>query len=125
MGWLNIVVYLFLKNTFFIMYLHIFRILRWFRICAYLGAAITTTFYISTTVAILVLTTPRRGETWAGHLSTKEERLAINVVPIATSSFGVVTDLAILILPMIAVLPMQLPIRRKIGVVCVFMTGLL
>ena len=63
MGWLTIVVYLFLKDTFFIMYLHIFKSLRWFRICAYIGTAITTTFYIATTVAVLFLTTPRRGVT--------------------------------------------------------------
>ena len=124
MGWLTIVVYLFLKDTFFIMYLHIFKPLRWFRICAYMGAAITTTFYIATTVAGLFLTTPRRGETWAERLLKKEVRNSFNV-PVATSSFGVVIDLVILLLPMIAVMPLQLPTRRKIGLVCVFMTGLL
>ena len=124
MSWLTIVVYLFLKDTFFIMYLHIFKILRWFRICAYMGAAITTTFYISTMVAMFIVSTPRRGMTWAEHLVTKEMRRAV-ILRVATSSFGVVIDLVILLLPMIAVMPLQLPIRRKIGVVCVFMTGLL
>ena len=56
MGWLPMVVYLFLKDTFFIMYLYIFKPLRWFRICAYTGAAFTTTFYISTAVAMLIIT---------------------------------------------------------------------
>ena len=124
MGWLNIAVYLFLKDTFFIMYLYIFKSLRWFRICAYIGAAITTTFYISTTVGVLVLTIPRRGETWAEHLNTKDDRRGLTV-SVATSSFGLVIDLVILLLPIIAVMPLQLPTRRKIGVVCVFMTGLL
>ena len=124
MGWLTIVVYLFLKDTFFIMYLHIFKILRWFRTCAYIGAAITTTFYISTTVAMLIFSSPRRGETWAEHLHTKDMRRSLTV-PVVTSSFGVIIDLVILVLPMYAVMPLQLPTRRKIGVVCVFMTGLL
>ena len=81
-------------------------------------------FYISTTVGVLVLTIPRRGETWAEHLNTKENRRGLTV-SVATSSFGLVIDLVILLLPIIAVMPLQLPTRRKIGVVCVFTTGLL
>lgn len=44
---------------------------------------------------------------------------------IPTSAFGVVIDLFILVLPIIAVLQLQLPTRRKIGVIVIFMTGLL
>ena len=124
MGWLPTVVYLFLKDTFFIMYLHIFKSLQWFRICAHMGVAITTSFYVSTTVAMLIFMTPRREETWAERLLTEETR-RLFTLPVATSSFGVVIDLVILLLPIIAVMPLQLPIRRKIGVVSVFMTGLL
>ena len=89
-----------------------------------MGAAITTTFYIAMTVATLIYTTPRRGETWAEHLNTKEMGRSL-IVPVVTSSFGVVIDLIILLLPIIAVMPLQLPTRRKIGVICVFTTGLL
>ena len=88
-----------------------------------MGAAITTTFYVSTTVAMLIFSTPRRGMTWAEHLLMKELSRAL-IVRVVTSCFGVVIDLVILLLPMIAVMPLQLPPRRKIGVVCVFMTGL-
>ena len=124
MSWLQTFVYLFLKDSFFIMYLYIFKPLRWFRVSAYIGAAITTTFYIATTVAMLIYITPRRGETWAERLATKEFGRS-RILPVVTSSFGVVVDLVILLLPMIAVMPLQLPTRRKIGLVCVFMTGLL
>ncbi len=117
-------VYLFLKDTFFIMYLHIFGPLRWLRICAYTGAATTTAFYISMTVAAFIFATPRRGETWPEHLITKEELRAVTL-PVPTSSFGVVIDLVILLLPIIAVMQLQLPTRRKIGLICIFMTGLL
>ena len=88
-----------------------------------MGAAITTTFYISTTVAMFILSTPRRGMTWPEHLLMKDLKRAL-IVRIVTSCFGVVIDPVILLLPMIAVMPLQLPPRRKIGVVCVFMTGL-
>ena len=118
------IIYLFLKNTFFIMYLYIFRPLRWLRICAYTGAAITTAFYISITVAGFIFTTPRRGETWSEHLLSNEERCS-DTLPVPSSSFGVVIDLVILLLPIIVFMQLQLPTRRKIGLICIFMTGLL
>ena len=106
------------------MYLYIFKPLRWFRVCTYKGAAITTTFYIATTVAMFYFTTPRVGETWAERLVTKEFNRSKDL-PVVTASFGVVIDLVILLLPMFAIMPLQSPKRRKIGLICVFMTGLL
>ena len=116
------VVYLFLKNTFFIMYLYIFGPFRWMRISAYTGAAITTAFYVATTVAALIFSTPRGGETWAEHSLSSYQKRAL-ALPVPTSSFGVVVDVYILILPIVAVLQLQLPTERKVGVICVFMTG--
>ena len=118
------IVYLFLKDTFFIMYLYIFRPFRWLRICAYIGIAITTAFYVSVTVASFALVTPRHGETWSEHLFSDDFFKARNL-PVPTSSFGVVIDLVILVLPIVAVMQLQLPSRRKIGLIIVFLTGLL
>lgn len=116
------IIYLFLKNTFFIMYLNVFGPLRWLRICAYTSAAVTTVFYISVAVAMFVLATPRHGDTWAKHVYSKEElRSSDTQVPI--SIFGFVVDLVILILPIIAVMQLHLPTRRKVGLICIFMTG--
>ena len=81
-------------------------------------------FYIAMTVAAFAFTTPRRGETWSEHFLSKEQRRSI-AMPVPLSSFGLVIDLAILFLPVVAVMQLQLPTRRKIGLVCVFMTGLL
>ena len=106
------------------MYLYIFGPLRWLRICAYTSAAITTAFYISMTVAAFIIATPRRGETWSEHLRSKEE-LRTATLPVPASSFGLVIDLVILLLPIIAVTQLHLPTRRKTGLICVFMTGLL
>ena len=104
MGWLTPVVYLFLKDTFFIMYLYIFKPLRWMRICAYTATAITTTFYVSMSAAAFTFTTPRREETWREHLSSKDE-LQAATLPAPSSLFGVVV--VILLLPVIAVMPLQ------------------
>ncbi len=76
------------------------------------------------TVAAFIIITPRRGETWPEHLLSKEDKRSA-ILPVPASSFGVVIDLVILLLPIIAVMQLQLPTRRKIGVICIFMTGLL
>lgn len=116
------IIYLFLKDTFFIMYLNIFGPLRWLRICAYTSAAVTTVFYISVAVTMFVFATPRHGDTWSEHLFSKEELRSAHL-PVPISSFGVVVDLVILLLPIIAVMQLQLPTRRKVGLICIFMTG--
>ena len=92
------------------------------RICAYTGATITTVVYICMAVAFFVLVTPRQGETWSEHLFSQENpRSGDLLLPI--SGFGLVIDLVILVLPITAVMQLQLPIRRRIGVISVFMTG--
>ncbi len=94
------------------------------KICAYTGTAVTTAFYISITVASLIFVIPRRGETWPEHIFSKEETYIISLT-VPTSSFGVAIDLVIPVLPIVAVMQLQLPTRRRVGVIAVFMTALL
>lgn len=113
---------LFLKLTFFLMYLHIFRPMRWLRICGYIGALFTTICYGCLTIMAFIFSTPGRGETWFSHQLTPYERHALAMsVPQAVADLAI--DLVILILPIIAVTQLQLPTRRKIGVILIFMTG--
>ena len=92
------------------------------RLCAYVGAAITTVFYTGMTIASFVIAIPRPGEAWYQHLYSKEMGKSVDLT-VLTSSFGVFVDLIILVLPIAAVMQLQLPKRRKIGVILVFMTG--
>ena len=116
------ITYLFLKNTSFIMYLYNFGPLRWLRICAIVGIVITTAFYTSVTVAMLAFIVPRHGESWSESSMSKHQQQSAKL-PALVSSFGVVIDLVILILPIIAVSQLQLPAQRRRGLILVFMTG--
>ena len=115
---------LFLKLTFFIMYLDIFGPMRWLRICGYIGAIFTTLFYGSMTIALFIFATPGRGETWWSHTTTRGERLDL-ALSVPQSVVGLAIDIAILVLPIVAVMQLQLPKKRKFGVILIFMTGLL
>lgn len=71
-----------------------------------------------------IFATPRQGQSFLDvWLSKAMERMTQLSVP--QSVVGLVIDLAILVLPVTAVMQLQLPRRRKIGVVLIFMTGVL
>lgn len=116
--------FLFLKVTFFIIYRQVFGPMRWMRISASIGAIITTLFYTSMSVCSIVFTTPRKGETWLYHATGPLERLNVRFA-IPQSCINLVLDLYILILPIVAVAKLQMAPRRKIGIILIFLTGLL
>lgn len=111
-----------LKLTFFLLYLAIFRPNQALRLCIYGGAVVTTLVYAGFGIAQFIFLTPSRGETWLSHYSKDFYKETIKT-EIPVGIFGVVIDFYILLLPIAAVLPLQLPKKRKIGVVLVFLTG--
>ncbi|MCJ1475064.1 hypothetical protein MMC13_003724 [Lambiella insularis] len=112
---------LFTKVSFFLMYLDIFGPMQWMRVSASLGAFINSAFYLAILIANLIFSTPRPGQTWAAAAVNEQGSLALSI-PQAVG--GLVIDLYILLLPIIAVSHLQLPPRKKIGVILIFMSGL-
>lgn len=106
------------------MYIQIFRPFKWLRYSSYAGAIITVLFYFSILVATLTFTVPSPGQTLAEHQQTPREAKATQVT-IPVGSVGLAIDVFILILPIVGVSKLQLPLRRKIGVMAVFLTGLM
>ncbi|MCJ1394806.1 hypothetical protein MMC18_007686 [Xylographa bjoerkii] len=116
--------FLFLKLTFFIMYLSIFGRWRWLRINAYIGAGFTIVFSGALTIMQFVCATPSAGETWLSHQVSQNEQYAL-AVSVPQSAVGLAIDIYILVLPIVAVSKLQLTTRRKIGIMAIFMTGFL
>ncbi|MCJ1243743.1 hypothetical protein MMC30_000940 [Trapelia coarctata] len=112
---------LFAKVTFFLMYLDIFKPMRWMRISSAIGTITTAAFYVGIIISNLVISTPSHGESWA-EVSIKAGSLVLSVPQAAV---GLAIDLYILFLPMIAISKLQLNPRRKVGVNLIFMSGAL
>ena len=113
----------FAKLTFFLVYLQIFWPFKWVRICVYLGATVTTVFYTTVEIFWLYYMTPRKGETFISvAVSPAEFKVLVLSVPVAAVGLGI--DVYLLVLPITAVMQLQLPTRRKIEVVLIFLTGL-
>ena len=110
---------LFAKMTFFVMYLDIFQPMRWMRICSIIGTITTLGFYSGMIMSNIVLSVPDQGQPWI----ESSNRALILVVPLATG--GLVIDLFILILPIIAISKLQLSPRRRLGVHLIFVSGAL
>ena len=114
---------IFTKMTFFLMYLQIFWPFKWLRVGIYLGATVTTTFYLAVEIFWLYNMTPRRGQSWSSMTASPAEfKVLVLSVPVGAVGLGI--DVYLLILPITAVMHLQLPTRRKVGVVLIFLTGI-
>lgn len=67
---------------------------------------------------------PRPGQTWLEHnLSGEAAKGVILSVPQAAVGLGI--DIVLLVMPIAAVVGLQLPTKRKIGIMIIFMFGIL
>ena len=114
-----------LRITFFIAYLNLFRLLQWLRIAAYIGIMFTLLSHIAITVAILVLTTPTSGHSWLSAMTSDGHHRFVHSLIVPPCVIGLIIDLSILVLPLLAVSALQLSKRKKLAVYPMFLTGTL
>ncbi|KAL4887660.1 hypothetical protein BJY04DRAFT_212687 [Aspergillus karnatakaensis] len=124
LNWLAAVIWCFAKSSFFLIYLDIFGPVRWQRYTIYFELTVNILFYIATTIPTFYYTTPAPGESWQeSFLSERYTGNFNTMMPIVVGSF--IIDMYIFVLPMMFVSPLQMSLRKKIGVLSVFATGLL
>lgn len=114
----------FAKLSLFLLYLRLFRPSQWTKILIYFGIVTTFAYYTATTVTFGVLCIPRPGESWMESDFSPSCRKSI-VMTYIQGVFNVVSDFYLLLLPVPVVWNLQMPLRKKIGVLTIFMTGLL
>ena len=113
-----------IKSSLFIQYYLVFRPLRWVRISVWIGATISTLFYVPVTIIAFVLNSPWPGETLLEDvLSSHYLDFGDFVIP--TGVIGMVVDWYLFIVPIPAVLTLQMSTAKKVGILIIFMTGCL
>ncbi|KAL8689615.1 MAG: hypothetical protein Q9218_004757 [Villophora microphyllina] len=110
------------KLALFLLFLHLFGRLRWMRYLVWFGIAITGCFYISGMGVVFGLCAPRDGKTWLETSMTPQCR-NLEDYGIAQGTMNLVSDFYLLIIPIPAVFSLQLPQKKKFGVIAIFMTG--
>lgn len=116
--------FLFLKTSFFILYLTLFEQLRWARICSWIGLVFTALTYSVLTICVFTFATPRRGESWFAHQTSPGEKKTLEL-SVPQSIIGLLIDLWILIIPIIGVSGLTLTWQRKVGVMLIFISGIM
>jgi hypothetical protein len=111
-----------IKCSLLIQYYTVFKPLRWLRICVWIGAIISVTFYVAVSITALVLESPWHGEGLIGDILSWHY-LEFSKFSIPTGVIGMTLDLYLLILPMPAVLTLKMSLARKLGILIVFTTG--
>ena len=106
------------------MYIRIFWPLRSLVYGAYAGAAATVLFYVAILAVDLAYSAPAPGQSMLDNALHPRPCPGINLNVLVTA-FGLALDVYILVLPIAGLSTLQMPLKRKIGVMMVFLTGLL
>ncbi|KAH8767428.1 hypothetical protein F5883DRAFT_644439 [Diaporthe sp. PMI_573] len=112
------------KLSILALYLRMFKSVRLVNIVSFVCIGVVASFYVATVIAELVVGVPRAGE---GGWQVAQMRYAVFGLDISAvrGAFGVVSDFAILFIPLSQVIQLHLPLKRKIILICIFLTGLL
>lgn len=123
---------MFTKCTLLAFYLRMFQPNKTARIMAWAGIIVIVIFYVVSLIFLLVQCVPVDQELPGLDPMKWEERASNNRcgrrsidVSAAQGIFGAVTDLYVLAIPISSVLALRLQKKRKIGVLGIFLTGLL
>lgn len=104
----------FLKATFFILYLYIFGSLRWIRITCWIGLICITIIHSTIGIYSFAIASPYQTDTW------KDKVMGVAV---SGSIPGLIVDIVLLVIPIVAIAPLQLSAARKIGALLIFIAG--
>ena len=113
-----------IKLSLFLMLLDLFGVKKWLRVAVWVGIVVTGLFYLSMTVALLVLCAPRKQTQLAYLMILSTPKCLNNLALILPVGFmNVVSDVYLLLLPLSVLWGLQLPTMKKIGVSAIFLTG--
>ena len=108
-----------------VLQLRVFAPKNWFRVMVYVGIALVTFVHWSNVPIYGILCIPHRGEKWDMVLLSSKRCSAASTHTVITGAIGTALDIYILILPLPIIAELNLAPRRKLGLVLVFMAGIL
>lgn len=116
---------MFFKLTLMTLILRLFHPNVWARRLLWGGIAATTIVYTALTIFVLSSCVPTNGQTWQYKMYNGTCIMAQERNSMTNGVFGLISDLYILVIPLWLLSSLSLPTKRKLGVMGVFLTGLL
>lgn len=112
------------KVSLLALYLRVFKPSRKVNIIIYTCIGVVMAFYLSTMIAELVVGIPKSGNGGWQEAQMNYGPFGLDVSAVR-GVFGIVSDFAILLIPLTQIVQLNLPLKRKVVLVCIFLTGLL
>ncbi|KAI1099494.1 hypothetical protein F4804DRAFT_83139 [Jackrogersella minutella] len=113
----------FSKTPILVLYLRIFGIKTWVRLITYATLALSSVSFLTSFVVVGAICTHRAE---VGDVTLLGKCLMTTIqAGVANGSTAVITDIIIIILPLPIIASLSLPLRKKIGLAIIFLTGVL
>ena len=116
---------MFIKISLLVFYLRIFKPVLWARIAIWSGLVAVLIFYVACNIVLLAVCVPKSGTTYVELTTTTNCTTVEFRISLAVGWFGTFLDFYILAIPIRLISTLMLNKQRKIGILAIFMTGLL
>ena len=114
-----------IKVSIFLLYLRVFSTNLPTRLAIYMGIFSVVVYNAVCSALVLVFCIPRHNEAWVELFSIYRCFRNEQNVLIASGALNLITDIYVLCLPLPIVWSLQLPLRKRLGLIAIFMTGLM
>ena len=111
------------KLSLFLLYHRLFGRHFWIRYLVYLGIFCSVAMYATGIIVYGYLCLPRSGQSWVKAVLSSRCHQQFIMVGYVRGSFNILSDLYLLLLPLPAVWQLHLPVRKRLGIAIVFLTG--
>lgn len=111
------------KLSLFLLYYRLFSQYRWMRNLIYIGMGVIAANYFATVIVFGYLCIPRRGHGWIETFLHPRCQKQFIVISYFRGPFNVLSDVYLLLLPLPAVWHLNMPLRKRIGIAGIFLTG--
>ena len=112
------------KMSLFILLLRIFSRLTWLRNLVFFGIIFNFLYTVACFLTFAILCFPARGQSWTLNLQTPKCLRSVQL-GFTQGAINIACDFYLLLIPLPAVLTLQIPTRKKLGIVSIFTTGLM
>lgn len=111
------------KLSLFLLYYRLVARYHWIRYLVYLGIGSAAAMYTVSTSVYGYLCLPRHGQSWIEAALSSRCDTQFIMIGYVRGPFNVASDLYLLLLPLPVVWQLRLPLRKRLGVAGIFMTG--
>ena len=112
-----------IKLSLFLLYHRLFAVHQWMRYLVYLGIGSMGVVYLVCMILFGYLCIPRPGETWIEAALSSRYHTQFDLISYVLGPFNLLSDLFLLLLPLPPIYQLHMPLRKRIAIAGIFLTG--